>query len=293
MLAGSSLIPRSLAGALLYTLLFTSASLSSSTQEPGRFSDEFLSAPKPSRSASLRLEPRPGFSDTFVPVVATTEEETRSRDAALTGASLARISESIHKSRIFPSGARFKLLRAGSTLALSTYKHPFGHQSDMKIDALLVAREVLKVDAAGIEAVNVYFFSPDDQSGYTMISVNLDIVKRFDGGRIAKESIIDLVKLRHEELGLRLHRLETQTYYEISSSIEPGDGILLSERAALMQQIETLKHRGINVNAMQAASLILEDAVRQNDDLSARAAYAYASELLENARLKPGVISTQ
>jgi hypothetical protein len=303
MSAGKSFQQRSLAGAMVSALLFAS---------PVAASDP-LGLPELASAAHKQNELRPSSSDTFEPQYATTPKRGATSDPletrfdpgddarALTkhlGGNpgnrldpMERLSDSIQKSHIFPQNGKFKIMRNGDIIALSTYRHPYGKEIDMKIDALLVAREVQKSGVVGVDTVMVYFFNETDQGEYTTAAVDLALVKQFNGRQINNAELFESLKLRRERLGEGLSELSNQTYDEISSNPHPGDGILRKERADLVKQIEKLQNRGANVNSLQTAYLLLEDAIRQNDDLGARAAYAFAIEILENAKLKLGISS--
>ncbi len=319
MSAGNTFIAKSLAGALLNTLLFASSVAASDDIE-------LLAFARGDRSmlASSRLydEMRPASSDTFEPMMATGKDlsvadithpfgsiHLRKNPAAppagkknassvshhhkSEGGQLQRLAETVRSSHIFPSNSKFKIVRNDSVLSLSTYRHPSGRDLDLKIDTLLLAKEVIKNESPSIDRINVYFFNPNDQSNYTLAEISVSVVRQFDAGRVSDDAIFGAVQLRQESLGLKLNNLAKQSYQQIATTLHPGDGILLPERTELFRLAETMKRNGTDVEPMLAACLLLEDAVRQNDDQGARAAYAYALEVFESAKLKAGISSAR
>lgn len=205
----------------------------------------------------------------------------------------AELSTAVDKAHIFPPGSRFKVLISGavdSAIAVSTYKHPDANQRDLMIDALLVAREVLKVSkTAGCDPddmLDVYFFAADDQSDYVQATVDLPLVKKFQGGQISEQAMFDSLKIKHAKVPNKLAEFSNENYQAISSSLKPMRGILYHERLQLAADIARLKSQGANVGSVQSAFLLIEDAVRQNDDLGTKAAYGYALSLMQNIRLK-------
>jgi len=315
MSAGNTFIWKSLAGAFLNTLLFASTVAASD-------GNQLLAFNRSNRSllaaSSVYDQMRPASSDTFEPKLSSgedldTAEEIESFQSKKTqsprhpratkpksthgqhseGGQLQRLSKSLQGSHIFPSNSRFKIVRADSTLALSTYRHPSGRDIDIKIDTLLVAKEILKNRDLSIDRISVYFFNPNDQSSYTLTEINLDLVRQFDAGRLSDEAIFQALQLRNESLGFKLNNLAKQSYQQIATTLHPGNGILLPERSELFKRIEGMQKLGTNVESLQAACLLLEDAVRQNDDAGARAAYAYALEVFESAKLQAGISSAR
>lgn len=314
--APSCFITKSLAGALLNALLFASAA--SAADNP-----ELIAFARGNRSllatSSISDDMRPASSDTFEPMLSTGEElnsvsvdtdpfgsvqirakstsnilkANRTRSSHSEGGQLQRLSDSLRSSHIFPSSSRFRIIRQDSTLSLSTYRHPSGRDLDMKIDTLLVAKELLRNRDFSVDRINVYFFNPNDQSAYTITEISLDLVRQFDAGRVSDDAIFQALQLRNESLGLKLNNLAKQSYQKIATTLSPGDGILLKERIELFNKLERMQRIGTGVENLQAACLLLEDAVRQNDEPGARAAYAYALEVFENANLQAGISSAK
>lgn len=276
MSAGKPFTQRGLAGALVSALLLASPIAASET----------LAGSKPFTSRDI----------------STNESRLDPGDDAHAAANMAppaakdpieQLTETLQKSHIFTLNSKFKILKTDSTIAVSTYRHPYGNENDMKIDALLVAREVLKTNALGISTVRVYFFDETDQSQYTMASVDLEMVKQFNARLLGNAEVVDALKLKHEGLGGGLKQLEKKSYDEIATDAPMAEGILRKERQELVKQIEQLTSAGANVNSLRTAYLLIEDAIRQNDDLGAQAAYAFATELLENAKVKTGISSAR
>jgi hypothetical protein len=323
MSAGNTFIAKSLAGALLNTLLFASNVAASDDIELLAFARGDRSMLASSRPND---EMRPASSDTFEPMMATGEDlgfaditapfgsihlkknptappspaskqkkiaNSVSPHHKTEGGQLQRLAETVRSSHIFPSNSKFKIVRNDSVLSLSTYRHPSGRDLDLKIDTLLLAKEVIKNESPSIARINVYFFNPNDQSNYTLAEISVALVRQFDAGRVSDDAIFNAVQLRQESLGLKLNNLAKQSYQQIATTLHPGDGILLPERIELFRLAETMKRNGTEVEPMMAACLLLEDAVRQNDDQGARAAYAYALEVFESAKLKAGISSAR
>lgn len=276
MAAGKPFSQRSLAGALISAILLASPIAASET----------LAGSKPLNfRGSPSYEPRLDPGDDAR--AAARLEPAAAKDP------IEQLTETLQKSHIFPLNSKFKILKTSSIIAVSTYKHPYGNENDMKIDALLVAREVLWSQPQGVDTVRVYFFNEGDQSEYTMASVCLDLVKQFNAHFLSNTEIIETLKLKREGVGATLQQFSDKSYDEITSDVPMGEGILRKERQELVQQIEQLTSTGANVNSLRTAYLLIEDAIRQNDDLGARAAYAFATELLENAKLKAGISSSR
>src|SRR4029079_11188551 len=88
------------------------------------------------------------------------------------------LAESIRGAAIFPPGVNFKIEDGQDLLTVSTYRHPRATDSDMKIDTLLVCKEVFNQKEVLFRKVVVLFFSYDDQNLFTRVTANLPDVRR-------------------------------------------------------------------------------------------------------------------
>ena len=192
------------------------------------------------------------------------------------------IADSIKAALIFPAGVNFKIEDSEDTLTVSTYAHPVANASDMKIDTLLVCREVLKHKSDRFRKVVVLFFSYENQNLYAQVSANLCDVKNWERLRLSKPDLLRSISLSWLQLPTPFSRFADSSYDEIASITEPLQGLLYQERKHLAAQIAKARGSGVDVASVVTAYLLIEDAVRANDVAGARAAYAYTLSLYDN-----------
>src|SRR5262245_49576257 len=107
------------------------------------------------------------------------------------------LAESIRVAAIFPPGVNFKIEDAQELLSASTYRHTLATDSDMKIDTLLVCKEVLNQREELFKKVVVLFFSYDNQNLFTRVTANLADVRRWERLELSRTDLLKAIALEH------------------------------------------------------------------------------------------------
>jgi hypothetical protein len=203
------------------------------------------------------------------------------------------LSESIKGALIFPPGVNFKIEDTGELLTLSTYRHPQATDSDMKIDTLLVCKEVLNQKQNLWRKVVVLFFSYDNQNLFTRVTANLGDVKKWERRELGRADLLRTIALEHSKVPNPFSRFSQSSYDEIASIAEPMQGILYEQRKQLAQQISQAKTLGVDVASVVTAYLLMEDSVRLDDEAGVCSAYAYTLSLYDNIVGKNGKVTSR
>ncbi len=214
--------------------------------------------------------------------------------AAVSAADVTVLTQRLENSHIFPPGVKVKVICDHQKIAVSTYKHPLGTMLDLRIDAILVGKELMATRLVTQPTIDVYFFEPENQNEYLLVSVSTHLVDRFNHGKTTRDDLLAELRIKSGRLAVHPYQaLANQTYEEISAHLKASEGLLKEERAQLIADIEKLNQADSRVSQLKSVCLMIEDAARHNDDLGARAALAYAEELLQNARRPTSTRATQ
>lgn len=203
------------------------------------------------------------------------------------------LTESIKGAAIFPPGVNFKIEDSQELLIVSTYRHPRATDSDMKIDTLLVCKEVLNQKEELYKKVVVLFFSYDNQNLFTRVTANLCDVRKWERLELSRTDLLKAIALEHCKLPSPFSRFFDRSYDQIASIEEPMQGILFAERKLLAGQIWQAKARGLDVGSVLTAYLLMEDSVRLNDEAGVLSAYAYTLSLYDNIVGKDGKVTSR
>lgn len=151
--------------------------------------------------------------------------------AAVTGADVV---SAIDKSKILDASIRVNAQVTPGVVYVSTYKNPKANDKDCKIEAVLLAKTVMELDA-NVPRVEIRFYNQNALSRYKKISVSAGDVKAFASGTMSEEQLINSLVLNEEETtdpGARLtSHLQENEYVrkkkEVSSKID-GKKIIVS-----------------------------------------------------------------
>lgn len=201
--------------------------------------------------------------------------------------------ESIKGALIFPPGVNFKIEETGELLTVSTYRHPQATESDMKIDALLVCKEVLNQKHDLFRKVVVLFFSYDNQDLFTRVSATLGDVRKWERRELSRSDLLRTISLEHCRVPNPFSRFSESSYDQIASIEEPMPGILYEQRKQLAERIWQARTLGLDVGSVVTAYLLMEDSVRLNDEPGVCSAYAYTLSLYDNMVVKNGKVTSR
>lgn len=203
------------------------------------------------------------------------------------------LAESIKGAMIFPPGVNFKVDEAGQLLTISTYRHPHATDSDIKIDTLLVCKEVLNQKQELWRKVVVLFFSYDNQNMFTRVTASLLDVRRWERRELSRCDLLKAISLEHCKVPSPFSRFSKSSYDQIASIEEPMQGVLFEQRKQLAELISQARADGLDVGSVLTAYLLMEDSVRLGDEAGVNSAYAYTLSLYDNIVSKNGKVTSR
>lgn len=206
--------------------------------------------------------------------------------AALTEANVISLVE-----KMTPDGSgKVKAVIRKDQLTISVYQHRAATETDLKIDAVLIAKAILDKDPASFREMKVCFFEKNNTSEYNAVKVEPSQIRLFGEGKISQEALLQLVSVRKETMTKPQPSAHTNTgsHSSASSNTSTGSGsnasnsrkiprqevtvscdensILYAERYELYKRIKTLYENGaanlLPVFALQEAT---EETAKQDD----------------------------
>lgn len=163
----------------------------------------------------------------------------------------------VEKAKILSTDYQIRAaLRAGEA-EISTYRDPRANEKDCKIDAVLVAKEVMAVDPKGITRVRVRFYDTTNPNRYREVSVREGDVKAFAVHQLSPEQLLSSIEITAGDLS------RERTYSRGTAEVVAGP--FKGERLQMLGRIQSLKERGVGVGAFQALFNRLEDQAGSGD----------------------------
>lgn len=113
-------------------------------------------------------------------------------------ASAEKISEIIEKSKVFSTGYKLKATVSGNEAVLSTYinRESKDKDRDCKIDASLIAKELMISNELGLRRIVVNFHEPDLTGKYRNVTVSYAEIKAFAAGAVEQEDFLSSINLK-------------------------------------------------------------------------------------------------
>ncbi len=104
-----------------------------------------------------------------------------------------KIAAIIEKAKILEVGYKVVAVVNGSEVIVSTYRNNDARDlnKDCKIDAALIAKELMLSNNLGIHRVKVHFHEPALSGDYREVTVNIAEIKGFGAGAVSQEEFLD------------------------------------------------------------------------------------------------------
>jgi len=156
-------------------------------------------------------------------------------------------------------------------MTIFTRRPPKASESDVKIDAMLIAKTLFDSYASQVRNVNVLFSTQADPEAYTRISITQQAVKDFGSGKTSETQLLQSLQAVHEDD----RTLVPQSQAELQS------GPLMEQRMALQDQIQVLKQGGTDTKPFELLFDQVELAIKQGNSEQARTQLSSLAEKLE------------
>lgn len=168
----------------------------------------------------------------------------------------------IESDSILDKSIRFRVSLTDQIATVSTFRHPLAKRKDLKIDALLLARQVFRGSDA-VSTVRVLFFDIGDNSLYWQVPVERKVLDLFADGFIACDRVLSLLSISSNRLANPILNYNCDSYDQIISPLPIARNS--RDLARLNFRLERLKSLGIDVSGLQSEMLELADALRNDD----------------------------
>jgi len=180
----------------------------------------------------------------------------------------------ITDAHILTPGYEIKPVLTTDAASITTFRNPKASDKDCKIDAALIARQVISLDGKKFKSVSVYFYDTKNPFQYTKAVVGANNVVNFGDGKLSQAKLIDSVSLTkglNKAQANPLGKFHQQSYGQILQRPDVVPGPMLAERAQLLKQIRQLGASKIDKRVMQTLSenfVLIEDLARYNQSES-------------------------
>jgi hypothetical protein len=140
----------------------------------------------------------------------------------------------------------------GQTATILTRRANKSTESDVKIDAMLIAKTLFDSYASQLVDVDVLFATEQEPDAYSKIKVTQQQVKDFGSGKVTEAQILASLQVAHED--------DRTLVPESQAELTPGP--YLEQRMALQDQIQELKQGGTDTKPFQKLFDQIEQSVK-------------------------------
>jgi len=169
----------------------------------------------------------------------------------------ADVVNAIEKAKILAPSIRLNARVSQDEVMVATYKNPKAEDKDCKIEAVLIAKEVMDLAPGVVPRVTVYFYSSSTLNNFKQVEVTAGDVKAFATGSLSKD--------------------------ELMASIRVKDGAIADPRARIEEHLqESVSHRKAKIaTTIKGEDVFVTTALDRN--LSERAVKFDAVKMAEEA----------
>ncbi len=178
--------------------------------------------------------------------------------------------------------ARFKI--DGGCLELSLYQDQRAHIKDLKINSILLSKELNDASPDAFDTFVFSYFPVVSQNCYTQVSVAKRDLLLFASGKLTKSEILARVTLEPFLATSLKSRYQGLSYAEILNYSANENS------KEIKQRILSLKASGYDVSAAERQFLKMEDLARNKDQTACEEARVTLAQCLERSVLQKSVL---
>lgn len=164
-----------------------------------------------------------------------------------------------------------RAVMSGQTVTILTRRASKSSESDVKIDAMLIAKTLFDSYATQVSDVEVLFSTEQEPDAYSKIRVTQQQVKDFGAGKVTEAQILASLQVAHED--------DRTLVPESQAELTPGP--YLEQRLALQDQIQELQRGGTDTKPFQALFDQAEQSIKDEHSREAHAQLASLAEKLQ------------
>ncbi|MFA7336415.1 MAG: hypothetical protein WC028_06490 [Candidatus Obscuribacterales bacterium] len=193
----------------------------------------------------------------------------------------AAISQCLKSSKYVSQAATAQFKIDGGCLELSLYQDPRAHIKDLKINSILLSKELNDAFPDAFETYVFAYFPVVSQNCYTQVVVAKRDLLLFASGKLTKSEILSRVTLEPFLANSLKNRYQGLSYGEILNYSDNENS------KEIKQRILSLKSSGYDVAAAERQFLKMEDLARNKDEAAFEEAKVSLAKCLSDA---PGKI---
>lgn len=182
------------------------------------------------------------------------------------------IAQCLKRSQYVPQAAAAQVRIIGGRLRLSLYQDPRAQIKDLKINSILLSKELSDAFPDAFDSYIFSYFPVAAQNCYTEVVVAKRDLALFASRKLTKDEILARVTLEPFLANSLKSRYQALSYYEILNYSDNQNS------KDFKQRILTLKANGYDVSAAERQFLKMEDLARNKDE----GAYEEAKVALAN-----------
>jgi hypothetical protein len=193
----------------------------------------------------------------------------------------AAISQCLKSSKFVSQAATAQFKIEGGCLELSLYQDPRAHVKDLKINSILLSKELNDAFPAAFDSYIFAYFPVVSQNCYTQVVVEKRDLLLFASGKLTNSEILSRVTLEPFLANSLKSRYQGLSYGEILNYSDNENS------KEIKQRILSLKASGYDVAAAERQFLKMEDLARNKDEVAYEEARVSLAKCLSDA---PGKI---
>jgi hypothetical protein len=174
--------------------------------------------------------------------------------AAITAEEVVKV---VEKAKILTSEYKVTASVGGGEARINTYRNPKASDKDCKIDAVLIAKEVMQADPSAITRVSVRFYDTTNISRYREVVVRQGDVKAFGSRQMSPDALLSSIEITVGDMNAgRGQRKTAGGVFE---------GPLVGERTQALGRIQMLRERGVGVTPFMVLFNAAEEQAKTGD----------------------------
>lgn len=193
----------------------------------------------------------------------------------------AEISQCLKRSKYVSQAATAKFKIDGGCLELSLYQDPRAHIKDLKINSILLSKELTDAFPDAFETYVFAYFPVVSQNCYTQVIVAKRDLLLFASGKLNNSEVLSRVTLEPFLANSLKSRYQGLSYNEILNYSDNENS------KEIKQRILSLKASGYDVSGAERQFLKMEDLARNKDEAAFEEAKVSLAKCLSDA---PGKI---
>ncbi len=168
----------------------------------------------------------------------------------------------------------------GSTVSVSLYRHPKSSETDLKIDAVLMANALSKEFDQMITELRAHFFEDDGQQSFYTVIVPTALVRQYGSGEISQAALLSALSVVRGNPNDIASHYRSMSYQQIMAPSAVVGDYMKRERQEVWRDLENLEKQGYDISTTRAHALAMEDAARRHDWQTLRNQYAIVKTMI-------------